>query len=87
MKTSNYIEFTNLGVIDKDKIKFGNINAKKVIGYSCLNNSPFYQIALSSFDGSVTMSSLMRCSKENKMKIDKLFDEMSKIITGFSHDK
>lgn len=85
METSASADYTNLGILDDKKLVFDGASVKNAIGYSGLNKAPSFQVAVSSFGGETTMTSLVRCAKGEKEKIDLLFDTMVEEIESFSH--
>lgn len=84
MNTSASADYTNLGVLDDKKLVFNGTTLKNAIGYSGLNKAPFFQIAVSSFKGETTVTSLVRCSKEEKAKADLILDTIVGEIESFS---
>lgn len=66
METSASSDYTNLGVLDNKKLVFDGANVKYAVGYSGLNKAPCFQIAVSSFKGETTISTLVKCGKEKK---------------------
>lgn len=84
MDTSASTDYTNLGVLDDKKLVFDGAVLKNAIGYSVLNKAPCFQIAVSSFKGETTISSLVRCSKEEKEKADLILDTIVREIKSFS---
>lgn len=83
MNTSASADYTNLGVLDDKKLAFDGTVLKNAIGYSVLNKAPFFQIAVSSFKGETTISSLVRCSKKEKEKVDCILDTIVREIEYF----
>ena len=84
METSASSDYTNLGVLDNLRLVFDGAAVKNAIGYSGLNKAPCFQIAVSSFKGETTISSLVRCSKEEKKKADSILNTIVKEIKSFS---
>lgn len=84
METSASSDYTNLGVLDDKRLVFDGAAVKNAIGYSGLNKAPCFQIAVSSFKDETTISSLVRCSKEEKKKADSILDTIVKEIKSFS---
>lgn len=74
MDTSAFTDYTNLGVLDDKKLAFNGTTLKNAIGYSGLNKAPCFKIAISTFKGETTVTSLVRCSKEEEEKIDLILD-------------
>ena len=84
MDTSASADYTNLGVLDDGKLAFDGTRLINAVGYSGLNKAPSFQIAVSSFRGETTLTSLVRCSQEEKKKADLIFDTMVREIESFS---
>lgn len=84
METSASADYTNLGVLDDKKLVFNGATVKNAIGYSGLNNAPNFQIAVSSFKGETTVTSLVRCGQKEKEKADLILDTIVKEIESFS---
>lgn len=76
-------DYTNLGVLDEQKLAFSGAALKNAVGYSGLNKAPSFQIAVSSFRGETTVSSLVRCGAEEKKKVDLLMDAFVEEIVSF----
>ncbi|MGN1202707.1 MAG: condensation domain-containing protein, partial [Eubacterium sp.] len=68
MNTGAYTDYTNLGVLDESRLLFKGTTVKKAVGYSGLNKAPYFQIAVSSFNGETTISSLLQCTNSNREK-------------------
>lgn len=83
MNTSNAVEYTNLGVVDKNLLAFGDARPESVIGFSCLNKAPYFQLAVSSFDGETTLSALTVCNAEDKALIEDVLDSVCTEISGW----
>lgn len=83
MSTSNAIEYTNLGIIDKERLTFAEARPISVVGFSGLNKTPYFQLAVSSFDGETTLSSMTVCNKEEKALIEEVLDAVCSEITAF----
>lgn len=47
---------TNIGVIDKNKLKFGNIELEQAFMCGSIKYAPYFQLALSSFDDTITLT-------------------------------
>ena len=84
METSASANYTNLGVLDDKKLVFDGTTVKNAVGYSGLNKAPSFQIAVSSFRGETTISSLVRCGKEEKEKADLILDTVVREIESFT---
>lgn len=84
MDTSASADYTNLGVLDDKKLVFDGTVLKNAVGYSGLNKAPCFQLAVSSFKGKTTITSLVRCGKEEKEKIDLILDTIVAEIESFT---
>ena len=84
METSASADYTNLGVLDDQKLAFDGATIKNAIGYSGLNKAPSFQIAVSSFKGETTVTSLVRCGKREAEKANLIIDTMVREIESFS---
>lgn len=84
MNTSAFTDYTNLGVLDDKRISFQGTTVKNAVGYSGLNKAPCFQIAVSSFRGETTVSSLFRCGESEKEKADQLMEAIVSEIQTFA---
>lgn len=83
MNTSASADYTNLGVLDEKKLVFDGAKVTNAVGYSGLNKAPSFQIAVSSFRGETTVTSLVRCSETEKQKADRILDALVAEIKSF----
>ncbi len=86
MNTSPFTDYTNLGLIDDNQVNFDGITIKRVVGYSGLNKAPYFSIAISSFKGETTISSMCYCGASEKKKIELLLDGIIKEISSFCNE-
>jgi NRPS condensation-like uncharacterized protein len=84
MDTSAFTDYTNLGVLDEKRLHFDGVTVKNAVGYSGLNKAPCFQIAVSSFKGETTISSLFQCSEDEKEKVDRLINAIVSEIQLFA---
>lgn len=84
METSASADYTNLGILDDKKLAFQGAVMKNAVGYSGLNKAPSFQIAVSTFRGETTVSSLAQCGEDEKKKVDRILDRIVTEITAFS---
>lgn len=84
MNTSASADYTNLGVLDDKRLAFEGAALKHAVGYSILNKAPCFQVAVSSFKGETTISSLVRCGKKEKEKAEWILDTIVREIEVFS---
>lgn len=83
METSAFTDYTNLGILDDRKLIFDGATVRSAVGYSGLNKAPCFQIAVSTFKGETTVSSLVRCSEEGKKRADLILDAIVREIRSF----
>ncbi|MGN0805265.1 MAG: hypothetical protein ACI4MS_07775 [Candidatus Coproplasma sp.] len=83
MDTSAYTDYTNLGKTDHNRLTFGDAVVKDAVGYGGLNKAPYFQIAVSTFKETTTVSSIFRCSEKEKTKADILLDNVIDEINSF----
>lgn len=83
METSASADYTNLGIWDDKKLAFQGVGLKRVVGYSGLNKAPSFQIAVSSFRGETTISTLVRCGSAEKEKAERILDTVAGEIEAF----
>ena len=85
MNTSAYTDYTNLGKLNESKLKFDGSTVVNAVGYSGLNKAPCFQIAVSSFKGETTVSSLLVCSESESKKADLLMNAIEEEIKSFAN--
>lgn len=74
MNTSPFTDYTNLGILDENKLVFDGLSIKNAVGYGGLNKAPYFSIAISSFKGETTISSIFFCGESEKKKVEQLLD-------------
>ena len=84
MNTSAYSDYTNLGKLDESKLKFNGTTVINAVGYSGLNKAPCFQIAVSSFKGKTTVSSMFVCGESERNKADLLMNAIEEEIKSFA---
>lgn len=84
MQTSASADYTNLGILDDRQLVFDGAELKNAVGYSGLNKAPSFQVAVSSFRGETTITSLVRCGEAEKEKADRILDAIAGEIGAFS---
>jgi len=65
---------TNIGVIQKDKLKFGEMEPSNVVMSGSIKEPPALQLAISTYDRKMTFSINLRGSGSDKEKIDSFMD-------------
>ncbi len=83
MNTSAYSDYTNLGKLEESKLKFDGTTVLNAVGYSGLNKAPCFQIAVSSFKGETTISSMFVCGESERKKVDLLMNAIIEEIKSF----
>ncbi len=84
MNTGAYTDYTNLGKLDESKLKFDGTTVINAIGYSGLNKAPYFQIAVSSFKGETTVSSMFICGESERKKANLLMNAIVDEIQSFT---
>lgn len=84
MNTSAFTDYTNLGVLDEQRLCFQGVSVKNATGYSALNKAPCFQIAISTFRGTVTISSLFQCGEHEAKKADRLMEMIVSELRSFA---
>ena len=85
MNTSAYTDYTNLGKLDESKLKFDGTTVVNAVGYSGLNKAPCFQIAVSSFKGKTTISSIFVCGESEYKKADLIMNTIIDEIKLFAN--
>lgn len=84
MDTSEYTDYTNLGVLDEKRLLFKGTAVKTAVGYSGVSQAPCFQIAVSSFKGETTISSLFSCGESEREKALRIVDGIVSEIQSFA---
>ncbi len=84
LKTIEFTDYTNLGVLDANNLTFDGKEVKNAIMYSGLQKPPCFQIAVSSYKGATTLSILLNCSKSQKEKAQKIIETVAEEIISFA---
>ncbi|MDE6586419.1 MAG: hypothetical protein K2K80_07055 [Clostridia bacterium] len=85
MNTSAYTDYTNLGKLEESKLKFDGTTVINAVGYSGLNKAPCFQIAVSSFKGETTVSSMFICGESERKKANLLMNAIVEEIKLFAN--
>jgi len=78
------IAYTNFGVIDKERLNFGDISVKSLIITGGFRRAPMFQIATGTFDDRVTLAFNMNGTKNEYLFGMALARNVATIITNFS---
>lgn len=84
MNTGAYTDYTNLGIIDDKRLVFDGANVVNAVGYSGLNKAPCFQLAVSSFKGATTFSSIIKCGDAAYKTAERLTEEIASEIAFFA---
>lgn len=78
------IAFTNIGIIDKKKITFGEVEITEAFMTGSIKYNPFFQLAVSTFDNIATLSVNLYGSQADKGKVssflDKFINELQAVL-------
>ena len=79
-----FIAFTNIGILDKSKLTFGNIKVTDAYMTGSIKYSPYFQLAISTFDDVAALSVNLYGTQADRNKIalflDKLETELQNAI-------
>jgi len=82
--TNPLIAFTNIGIIDKTRLAFGKIEIAEAYMTGSIKYSPYFQLAISTFDDQVTLSVNLYGTQSDRNTIsfflDKLVQELNDIM-------
>lgn len=84
METSEYADYTNLGILDEQKLRFGETAVKSAVGYSGVSRAPCFQMAVSTFRGETTVSALFQCAESEREKADRVVAGVADEIRSFT---
>lgn len=82
------VSYTNLGVIDQKTLKFGSLTATDAFLTGAVKRVPYFQIAISTFDGCCTLSSNMFGTADDRAAADRFLAEVRDELLSFvSHER
>lgn len=84
MNTSPYTDYTNLGKLDENKLAFDGQAVKNAVGYGGLNKAPYFSVAVSSFRGATTVSSMFYAGENQAKKAEALLNGVANEILSFA---
>lgn len=84
MNTSPYTDYTNLGKLDENKLAFDGQTVKNAVGYGGLNKAPYFSVAVSSFRGATTVSSMFYAGENQAKKAEALLNGVASEILSFA---
>jgi len=74
------ISYTNFGVIDRRKVRFGTIAATDLFLTGAVKHIPYFQMAVSTFDDICTLSSNLYGTQKDKEQIKSYLEEIAEDI-------
>ncbi len=83
LNTSPFVDYTNLGKLDETRLNFDGAEVVNAVGYSGVQKAPYFQIAISSFKGVTTISSIVFCGENECKKVSALMDAVQSEIENF----
>ncbi|QHQ62905.1 DUF1298 domain-containing protein [Anaerocolumna sedimenticola] len=79
-----FIAFTNIGILDKTKLTFGSVKVTEAYMTGSIKYSPYFQLAISTFDDVATLSINLYGTESDRSKLslflDKLVTELQNTI-------
>ncbi|MBV7276887.1 hypothetical protein I6U48_28880 [Clostridium sp. PL3] len=80
--TNPFIAFTNIGILDKTRLVFGEVEITKAYMTGSIKYSPYFQLAISTFDDQATLSVNLYGTQSDRNTIslflDKFVQELNK---------
>ncbi len=70
------IAFSNLGIIDEKKLRFGDTEIQNCMMTGSIKQKPCFWLALSSFDGEVTLSINLNGSSEDQLFVEQFMEDL-----------
>ena len=67
------IALTNIGIIDKEKLKFDNLNIEDAFITGSIKYYPYFQLALTSFDDTITFTINIYGTERDRQQIKSFF--------------
>lgn len=67
---------TNVGILDADQISFGDLHPQDAFLCGSIKYKPYFQLALSSYDGELILSVNLSGSASDQVRIQSFFDEL-----------
>ncbi|HBE78934.1 MAG TPA: hypothetical protein DDW65_14320 [Firmicutes bacterium] len=78
------VSFSNLGVIDKDRLCFGSEIIDDAYLTGAVKYVPYFQIAISTYNDSSTLSCNLHGTRQDRMAIEKFLDEVKEELLACS---
>jgi NRPS condensation-like uncharacterized protein len=77
------ISFTNLGIIDKNRLHFGSEIIEDVYLTGAVKYVPYFQIAVSTYADRSTLSCNLHGTPQDRMTVEKFLDEVKEELFAF----
>ena len=84
MDTSPSADYTNLGILDAQRLIFDGMAVKNAVVYSGLSKAPYFQLAVSTYQGEATVASLVQCSEAEKANAERILDAVVEELAAFA---
>jgi NRPS condensation-like uncharacterized protein len=69
---------TNVGILDSARISFGDLRPRDVFMCGSIKHKPHFQLAMSSYDGELTLSSNLYGNASDRKRVLSFFDEIER---------
>jgi len=69
---------TNVGILDSDRISFGDLRPRDVFMCGSIKHKPHFQLAMSSYDGELTLSSNLYGNASDRERVMSFLDEVER---------
>jgi NRPS condensation-like uncharacterized protein len=69
---------TNVGILDSDRISFAELRPREVFMCGSIKYKPHFQLAMSSYDGGLTLSSNLYGNASDRERVMSFFDEVER---------
>ncbi|SHH45910.1 hypothetical protein [Clostridium intestinale] len=76
--TNPLIAFTNIGILDKTRLKFGKVEITKAYMTGSIKYSPYFQLAISTFDNQAILSVNLYGTQSDRNTISFFLDKLVK---------
>jgi NRPS condensation-like uncharacterized protein len=77
---------TNIGELDSKRLRFGASRAVSAYACGSIKYKPHFQLALSGFEGTITLSSNLYGNAEDKVKVESFLSEVEKELDACAGD-
>ena len=71
------VSYSNLGVLDEDRLSFGGTAADDVFMTGAVKNVPYFQVAVSTFKNRATLSCNLHGTENDRRRIEDLLSDMA----------